>query len=92
MKDVRCLEVYARLNVTETRFYFSIHLSTREYHFFFKHLPPKLYMRKQHETKIERKVFISLLCWQNCFCTLYGTLEFKYLHCGLNTHTALFEN
>ena len=58
MKDVRCLEVYARLNVTETHFYFSIHLSTREYHFFFKHLPPKLYMRKQHETKIERKNFL----------------------------------
>ena len=57
MKDVRCLEVYARLNVTETRFYFSIYLSTGEYYFFFKHLPPKLYMRKQHETKIERKSF-----------------------------------
>ena len=26
MKDVRCFEVYARLNVTETRFYFSIYL------------------------------------------------------------------
>ena len=58
MKDVRCLEVYARLNVTETHFYFSIHLSTGEYYFFFKHLPPKLYMRKQHETKIERKNFL----------------------------------
>ena len=83
MKDVRCLEVYARLNVTETRFYFSIYLSTREYHFFFKHLPPKLYMRKQHETKIERKTFISHLCWQNCFCTLYGTSEFRWLYYSL---------
>ena len=70
MKDVCCLEVYARLNVTETRFYFSIYLFHQRILFFSLNIFHQNYMRMQHETKIERKSFISLLCWQNWYCTL----------------------
>ena len=82
MKDVRCFEVYARLNVTETRFYFSIYLFHQRILFSLNIYHQKYIRECNMRPKLVEKSFISLLYRPNGFVTFNFIMKLSSTYTG----------